>query len=68
MFVIPYTNLRNPTFEAVGLGAGDIGFWQYDRVQHRGLQKLGPSSKIQLGSQQTNFLKTEKISEKNLNP
>ena len=32
------------------------------------LQKLGPSSKIQLGSQQTNFLQNEKISEKDLNP
>ena len=31
-----------------------------NRVERRSLQKPGPSSKIQLGSQQTNFLKNEK--------
>ena len=38
-----------------------------NRVEHRSLQKLGPSSKIQLRSQQTNFLRNEKISKKDLN-
>ena len=40
-----------------------------NRVEPRSLQKLGPRHIItQLGSQHTNFVKNEKVSEKDLNP
>ena len=55
------TSLRNPISEML-LVFGN-------KVERRSLiQKLGHSSKIHLGTEQTNFVKNEKISEKNLNP
>ena len=56
----------NPTLEKSQRFEGVIYVFG-NRVERKSLKKLVPSLKILLGSQQTNFLKNEKVSEKDLN-
>ena len=77
-FGLVYRNRSRPTSISIGMETFAVKVsqrailscrWGWQASEDgRSLQKLGPSIKIQIRSEQTNFLKNEWISDKHLNP